>query len=374
MQLRHRQGSIAIAAVAAIGLIALVFIGAVRADDPIPTSAPHSHMGSMTMHGASPAAGMGMPGMAMQQEFDVAFIDMMIAHHEAAIAMAQTAVTEGEHQEIRDMAGTVIADQQSELERLRLWRGQWYPDAPETPMNQMTQMMAGMMQGPMVMGGGMHHTMPSTAATPTAAMLGMMAQMLDPAAGVAAMHAAGGPFDRAFMEAMIAHHQSEVAMAQAAMQQAQHQELRDLASSIVEIRDRDMTRMRVWLRDWYGATPVADVSNAQQVDVILHEFSIETSMTEFVVGQPYRITVTNAGTLAHEFMIMPPTEGMGQMDMETLDAIALVMIHADDLPPGATQTIDVVFPESARGSEMEFVCALPGHYDAGMTVDITIAP
>jgi len=374
MQSPHRRSSTVMAAAMALTLIALFFVAAARADDRTPVSGPHSHMGGMTMPGASPAGGMGMPGMAMQQEFDVAFIDMMIAHHETTIAMAQATVTEAEHQEIRDMAGTIVADQQSELDRLRSWREQWYPDTPGTPMNQMTQMMAGMMHGPAMMGGGMHHNMPSTAATPTAAMLGMMTQMLDPAAGVAAMHAGGRPFDRAFMESMIAHHQSEVAMAQVAVQQAQHQELRDLAASIIETRDRDMTTMRTWLQDWYGATPVADVGNAQQVDVTLHEFSVETSRTEFVAGQPYRITVTNAGTMSHEFMIMPRIEGMGQMDMDTLDEMALVMIHADDLPPGTTQTIDVVFPESARGSEMEFVCALPGHYDAGMSVVVTVAP
>ncbi len=374
MQSDHRRSPTVIAAVVVLALIATFFVAAARADDPTPTSGSYSHMGTMTMHGASPAAGMGMPGMAVHQEFDVAFIDMMTTHHEAAIAMAQTAVTEAEHPEIRDLAGSIITEQQSEVDRMQAWRAEWYPDAPEMPMDQMTQMMAGMMPASMMMGGGMHQGATTMKGTPTAAMLGMMAQMLDPAAGVAAMHAAGGPFDRAFLEAMIAHHQSAVAMAQVALQQAQHQELRDLASSIVETQNGEITQMQTWLAQWYGATPVAEASNAQQVDVTLDEFSVETSVTEFVVGQPYRITVTNAGTMSHEFMIMPRIEGMGQMDMETLDEMALVMIHQDDLPPGATQTIEVVFPESARGSEMEFVCAVPGHYDAGMTAVVTIAP
>ena len=40
--------------------------------------------------------------------FDLMFIDTMIPHHEAAIAMAQAALTRGEHPEIRDLAQEII--------------------------------------------------------------------------------------------------------------------------------------------------------------------------------------------------------------------------------------------------------------------------
>ena len=43
-----------------------------------------------------------------------------------------------------------------------------------------------------------------------------------------------------------------------------------------------------------------------EVQVTLTEFGIQSSVTEFEVGVPYRFVVTNDGLVEHEFMIMPP--------------------------------------------------------------------
>jgi uncharacterized cupredoxin-like copper-binding protein len=71
-------------------------------------------------------------------------------------------------------------------------------------------------------------------------------------------------------------------------------------------------------------------------------------------------------------MVMPRMDGIEQMDMATLDDMALVMIPVDDLPPGATQTIDVTFTEPVQDVELEFVCAVAGHYDAGMKLAVAV--
>lgn len=112
-----------------------------------------------------------------------------------------------------------------------------------------------------------------------------------------------------------------------------------------------------------------------EVQITLTEFGIESSLTDFEADVPYRFVVTNAGTVEHEFMIMPPLTddemGMG-MDMGEMDQMALAMIAAADLQPGGTATLEFSFTETASTGALEFACHTPGHYEANMKLPITV--
>jgi uncharacterized protein (DUF305 family) len=54
---------------------------------------------------------------------------------------------------------------------------------------------------------------------------------------------------------MVPHHRSAVAMAQMALDKATHQELKDMAHSIIDDQNREIDQMTQWLHDWYGAEP-----------------------------------------------------------------------------------------------------------------------
>jgi len=58
-------------------------------------------------------------------DFDRAFIEMMIPHHEGAIEMAQAARQSAGHQEIKDMAEDIISAQQSEIDMMKGWQREW---------------------------------------------------------------------------------------------------------------------------------------------------------------------------------------------------------------------------------------------------------
>ncbi len=58
-------------------------------------------------------------------DFDRAFIEMMIPHHEGAIEMARAAQQSAGHQEIKDMAEDIISAQQSEIDMMRGWQRAW---------------------------------------------------------------------------------------------------------------------------------------------------------------------------------------------------------------------------------------------------------
>ncbi|MBL0345039.1 hypothetical protein [Candidatus Villigracilis affinis] len=117
------------------------------------------------------------------------------------------------------------------------------------------------------------------------------------------------------------------------------------------------------------------VRDSIEVQINLTEFGIESSVTDFESGVLYRFIVTNAGTVEHEFMIMPPLTademGMG-MDMGEMDQMALAMIATEKLQPGVTATLDFSFTETAPAGALELACHTPGHYEANMKLPITV--
>lgn len=123
-------------------------------------------------------------------------------------------------------------------------------------------------------------------------------------------------------------------------------------------------------------TPAAGGA-AEEVAVTLGgaagEFSITTAQTTFRVGVPYRFVVTNAGQAPHELLIIPPMP-MGQMAMEEAHHLALGLIDEEDLPPGATETLEITFTTPAPAGTLELACYVPGHYEAGMHLPIAVVP
>lgn len=56
-------------------------------------------------------------------EFDQRWMEMMVAHHQGAIAMAETLQAEGSNPEAIELAGQIIAAQQAEIDQLRALLG-----------------------------------------------------------------------------------------------------------------------------------------------------------------------------------------------------------------------------------------------------------
>ncbi len=58
-------------------------------------------------------------------EFDQAFLEAMIAHHQGAIEMAKVAKVSAMHEEIKSMTDDIIAAQTKEVEMMKDWQSQW---------------------------------------------------------------------------------------------------------------------------------------------------------------------------------------------------------------------------------------------------------
>lgn len=146
------------------------------------------------------------------QPFDLRFIDEMIVHHEGAVISAGMMIAGSARPELRDLAERIIAAQQDEIALMRQWREEWYPQAPDPA------------SGMGMNGDEMLHDMSRSRAD----------------------------MDRMFLEMMIPHHEAAIAMAEQALDQAEHQELVTLAQNIITTQRAEIEEMQGYLRDWYS--------------------------------------------------------------------------------------------------------------------------
>lgn len=65
--------------------------------------------------------------------------------------------------------------------------------------------------------------------------------------------------DKQFIEQMIPHHESAIAMAKLALQKTKHDEVKTLANNIITSQSAEIKTMKQWYKDWYG-TDVPTVS------------------------------------------------------------------------------------------------------------------
>ena len=60
----------------------------------------------------------------------------------------------------------------------------------------------------------------------------------------------GTEFDKAYIKHMIVHHQDAVDMSKLAEENAERQEIKDLANDIISAQTTEITQMEQWLVDW----------------------------------------------------------------------------------------------------------------------------
>lgn len=154
--------------------------------------------------------------------FDLQFIDMMVPHHQGAVAMAQIALRRAQHPRLRQLARSIIAGQNREISQMRSWRKAWYGSAQTPSMAHM----------PMLPGVAM-----------PAMNMSMDLRRLQIAR----------PFDRAFLDAMTPHHQSAVVAARAELARGTRPQLRALARTIITTQKREIREMHAWRVNWHDS-------------------------------------------------------------------------------------------------------------------------
>lgn len=95
----------------------------------------------------------------------------------------------------------------------------------------------------------------------------------------------------------------------------------------------------------------------QQVSITLKEFMITPSSITVTQGQPVQFTVTNAGTIEHNFVVE-----MHDQDIEQ-------KLFTTNLKPGETRTVEYTFPVAG---DWEMYCPVDEHEGHGMKGDVEV--
>lgn len=68
-------------------------------------------------------------------EFDTAFIDEMIIHHQGAIDMAKLAEKNAKHDEVKRLSKDITIIQENEVNEMKQWQKKWGYDTNSNEMN-----------------------------------------------------------------------------------------------------------------------------------------------------------------------------------------------------------------------------------------------
>jgi uncharacterized protein (DUF305 family) len=144
------------------------------------------------------------------------FAQMMIPHHEQAIELSDIALdpTVDASEDVRRLASAIKAAQDPEIDEMKAMLSEWGASSEMDPDIDHSEMMDGMLT------------------TDELAALSILR---------------GSMFDRAWMEAMIRHHEGAVSMARDVLSDGVNTEMRALASAIESAQTTEIVEMQALL-------------------------------------------------------------------------------------------------------------------------------
>ncbi len=151
------------------------------------------------------------------KEFEVKFMQYMIAHHQGAIDMAKLVPTNTKRPELIKLSQDIISAQTKEIGDQTGWLAGWYNEKPLTDSMSAPGMMS---------------------------MMGDMGKL---------KQAKDAEFDKLFIAMMITHHQAAVNMANLVPGKTQRPELLKLGQDIVRTQSDELAQMKGWQKAWFNA-------------------------------------------------------------------------------------------------------------------------
>lgn len=149
---------------------------------------------------------------------DIAYLQMMVPHHKAAIRMAKLVPERTAHQQLRDLAKKIIRVQKHEISHMCDLLAE-IGKQPTKPGE----------MNPIVMG-----------------IMGMM----DPAMMEYLRSLEGTKFDLTFMRMMIPHHKGAIEMSKIVLEDGRSPEVEQLATEIIKGQQAELTQMNLWRAEW----------------------------------------------------------------------------------------------------------------------------
>jgi uncharacterized cupredoxin-like copper-binding protein len=115
-----------------------------------------------------------------------------------------------------------------------------------------------------------------------------------------------------------------------------------------------------------GGEPSTDLQ------VTTTEFAFSPASWTVPADQEISIDITNNGTVVHEWVLLQPGVNItSEADLpETEEELLADFVYVEEeVDPGATKTLTFMAP--AAGT-YQVICAIPGHFGAGMNATLTV--
>jgi len=155
-------------------------------------------------------------------QFDKAYLTDMIAHHQGALNMASQARELATKAEIRTLADAILSSQATEVQQMMDWQQEWNYSATDSSNPHAGHMMES-----------------------SGSMGDDMANMEAKLNGLS-----GEAYDKEFLKQMILHHQQAVDMSKYADTNAKHQEVKNLAQTVITTQEKEIADMKSWQQKW----------------------------------------------------------------------------------------------------------------------------
>jgi len=117
--------------------------------------------------------------------------------------------------------------------------------------------------------------------------------------------------------------------------------------------------------------PSGEVSDS--IDVTLDSFRFDESSWDVPAGEEITITMVNVATIDHEWVILKSGVTIGnEIDLpETEEELLANFVYwEEEVAGGDTQAFTFTAPPAG---EYQVICAIPGHFEAGMEGSLTVA-
>jgi len=158
---------------------------------------------------------------------DRAFTADMVPHHKSAVEMAEIAKQRSKRPEIQALSDDIIRTQKEEIGQMRKIDSRLADE--------------GEPKGKLGVGRAMMGMSEDTGSLKTA-----------------------DPFDRAFIDMMIPHHQGAIRMARIELDRGADGDAMKLAEAIIAAQTREIEQMNGWRKDWFGgASPAGGVPKGE---------------------------------------------------------------------------------------------------------------
>lgn len=157
---------------------------------------------------------------APHNQADTMFTQMMIVHHQGAVDMSKLAAERAQSPEVKSLAAKIEEAQGPEIQQMTEWLQAWGEPTDTGAHGH------GHMNDPSMLMNGKTHE-----------------QVMTELRGLK-----GAEFDRAFLEAMIPHHEGAVTMSQDVLKNGQNPDVKALAQTIIDSQKREIDQMKTMLQ------------------------------------------------------------------------------------------------------------------------------